>query len=502
MLRSIAPLAALALLVGCSSSSDSSPAGAGGSATTSAPGGAGGASTISSSTSTSSSTTSGTGGGGGATSAGGSGGGGGATSAGGSGGAHAGGAGPGGGGSGGASAGGAGGSGGAGGAPCVDADADGYPSSACGGTDCDDADPAVHPGVPEADDWQTIVIASGGTYTDVRMALGPAGEPHLVYFDGPHGEVVHATQPKGGAWSFETTTKGAVADRNPVLAVDAAGHVHVAYYGGNPQNTLTADLRYLTNASGAWVSETVDSVADMRDEPSIAVDAAGVVHLAYVESGSSQLRYARREKGAWTKEVVDSAGAPGDECQIDVHDPAGPSVLYNLPFDDLRFSVRGPNGWKAQSEPHLGWPGIGLSIGFDGAGHRHYAHWDLQSGHLNHTTDSPAWATEDLGDFGVAFSRPTAIAFRGATGFIAFPWFDGGDEAVFVGKLVAGKLTVERVMQHISDVTIVAHTSVAVDLDQKLLVSSPRRLSANSPMELVLLTRIPTDGVDQGCNGE
>src|SRR5262245_20224969 len=49
--------------------------------------------------------------------------------------------------------GGAGGSGGAGGGACPDADGDGYTASWCGGDDCDDTDPAVHPGVPEPDDW-------------------------------------------------------------------------------------------------------------------------------------------------------------------------------------------------------------------------------------------------------------------------------------------------------------------------------------------------------------
>ena len=38
------------------------------------------------------------------------------------------------------------------------------------------------------------------------------------------------------------------------IALDAAGHAHISYYDG-----IRDELKYATNASGAWVTTTVDS---------------------------------------------------------------------------------------------------------------------------------------------------------------------------------------------------------------------------------------------------
>ncbi|MFO0794369.1 MAG: hypothetical protein U0586_09940 [Candidatus Brocadiaceae bacterium] len=40
------------------------------------------------------------------------------------------------------------------------------------------------------------------------------------------------------------------------LAVDTSGKVHISYYD------YTNDLRYATNATGSWVTTTVDSSRD------------------------------------------------------------------------------------------------------------------------------------------------------------------------------------------------------------------------------------------------
>lgn len=400
--------------------------------------------------------------------------------------------------------GGFGGAGGAGGQDCVDADGDTYTDAACGGTDCDDGDGAVHPGVVEADDWQLEIVQSGGVYTDVRMVLGPNDEPHIVYFDAlSNGQVAHAVK-LGGVWTFDVPAPVADAFRNPVVAIDAAGHVHVAYFAHIPNGLLSGDLRYVTNATGSYVMETVDTVSDVRYEPSIFVDTTGVVHLSYSDSTSGEQRYARREQGVWKKEDVDQSATLGGESQIDAKDPAAPTLVYNQTFQNLHVTVRGAAGWSKTLIYNTGFPGIGLSFDLDDSGHRHYAHFDLQSGDLLHTYDAPAWTTETVAPLGIAASRPTAIASHGGVTYIAYPGADDPefDEAVYVAKNKGGTWATERVMQHIDDYTIAAHTSIAANAAGQIFVSSPRQLDSLAPSELVLLSRLPTDGVDVGCNGE
>jgi len=74
--------------------------------------------------------------------------------------------------------------------------------------------------------------------------------------------------------------------RRTAIAVDAAGHAHVAYL-----DTTRQALEYATNASGAWTHFVIDYVGDSASNSnhSIAVDSAGAVHISY-RRGS--LRYA------------------------------------------------------------------------------------------------------------------------------------------------------------------------------------------------------------------
>ena len=42
------------------------------------------------------------------------------------------------------------------------------------------------------------------------------------------------------------------------IAVDSQDKVHISYY-----DCTNGDLKYITNATGSWVSETLDSTGDV-----------------------------------------------------------------------------------------------------------------------------------------------------------------------------------------------------------------------------------------------
>jgi hypothetical protein len=71
--------------------------------------------------------------------------------------------------------------------------------------------------------------------------------------------------------------------RGPSIAVSASGVVHVMYY--DTFGPLGDVLRYATNLDGDWLVSTVASecgvVSDNSSSRALAVDAAGVVHVAY-----------------------------------------------------------------------------------------------------------------------------------------------------------------------------------------------------------------------------
>ncbi len=104
-------------------------------------------------------------------------------------------------------------------------------------------------------------------------------------------------------------------DHDPAIAIDRSGHLHVAWSSesdiGGTVGT-DADIFYTMYDGSTWsapqlvnASGTSDSIDDL--EPKIAVDAAGVVHVAWYErlsSISGQLAYSQRVAGVWSAREI------------------------------------------------------------------------------------------------------------------------------------------------------------------------------------------------------
>ena len=70
------------------------------------------------------------------------------------------------------------------------------------------------------------------------------------------------------------------------LGVDGAGKVHISYY-----DVSNGDLKYATDASGAWKTYTVDAAGDVGWNTSLALDGAGKVHITYLDYYNADLKY-------------------------------------------------------------------------------------------------------------------------------------------------------------------------------------------------------------------
>jgi hypothetical protein len=82
--------------------------------------------------------------------------------------------------------------------------------------------------------------------------------------------------------------------------------IHISYY-----DNTNGDLKYATNASGVWVTVTVDSVWDVGYHTSLALDSSGKAHISYYDYTNSDLKYATNASGAWVITAVDSGGDMG-----------------------------------------------------------------------------------------------------------------------------------------------------------------------------------------------
>ncbi len=105
-------------------------------------------------------------------------------------------------------------------------------------------------------------------------------------------------------------TNNLIDDTSPTIAVDNAGHAHVAYESGG-------DIYYTTNASGSWSATLISIPADDNYRPTILVDSSGAAHVAYLHVPDSStppltmnIYYATNASGAWVGELAGNGYIP------------------------------------------------------------------------------------------------------------------------------------------------------------------------------------------------
>ena len=156
--------------------------------------------------------------------------------------------------------------------------------------------------------WVTTTVDNSsyvGLYTS--LALDSANRAHISYYDGANGNLKHALQNGDGTWSL-STIDNSVNDvgRYTSIAIDTADHVHISYYDA----TIGA-LKYATDASGSWVSTTIDT-GHVGMYSAITIDPSdNSIHITYYDELNGDLKYATNKYEGWGKDVVDASGVVG-----------------------------------------------------------------------------------------------------------------------------------------------------------------------------------------------
>ena len=187
--------------------------------------------------------------------------------------------------------------------------------------------------------WSTVLLDNTSKYfesgTSRSVAVDKSGNPHIVYA----GNGLYYAYYDGNAWHYETVESVLNVDYSLAsIAIDKSGAVHIGYYA-------SGYLKYATNTSGTWKTETVDSSDDDRKYTSIAVDSAGKAHIIYkaseVDSGYvTSLKYATNTSGTWITETVDSTDTIreniyGISSAVDTSGKV--HISYNITIEDIYY---------------------------------------------------------------------------------------------------------------------------------------------------------------------
>lgn len=269
----------------------------------------------------------------------------------------------------------------------------------------------------------TVVPDPAAACFNALLAVGGDGSDHIVYADTNSDQLKYATDISGN-WVV-SVIPGADGAQFPSLALDQGNAIHVAYLMFTGHDSDAYQLGYASDASGSWQTSLVESVLAY---PSIAVDAAGLPHIAYLgaaradgrypvhyRSSSStgwsdqviaasedpktlvalavtpagqagiayksqaELDYVTDTSGRWVTTQVDSFDVTGQELDaygaydvsVDMDAAGKPHLAYEDSSGNLKYAGMGGSGWDAV---YVDTQGAQNQIRMDAAGHAHIAY--------------------------------------------------------------------------------------------------------------------------------
>ncbi len=152
----------------------------------------------------------------------------------------------------------------------------------------------------------------------VITASNIPGEAFIAFeFSDTLSKEIYICSNTGGTWNCSQLTSDSLNDTWPSIAVDSAGFLHVAWIVEN--NDGKYKIKYATNLSGSWIAQELTGSQlgqyGSGASPEMVVDKRGYANIAYRGDNSNGFRihYARNQfpgDTIWTYEIIST---PNDQ---------------------------------------------------------------------------------------------------------------------------------------------------------------------------------------------
>ena len=270
-----------------------------------------------------------------------------------------------------------------------------------------------------------------------------------------------AGRASGETWAVQFVDVGSSSGTSTSLGL-IQGYPVISYFG-LPRNLKYAALNPQTKN---WDLLRVDAGGEFT---SLAVDGAGIVHVAYLDANTRQLKYWRNNQGQGSIQVIDSEtgqGGMGFFNSIQVDASGAPRVSYyylrapdgSTNADRLKFASSNGSSWAPLfADPTFG-RGRYNSLALDGSGNPQIAYFDgtarrlrlakaiagIWSTQLVDSVGEPGWFNSiALAPGGSALPRISYIAASALQ--LRFAFFNGAtwtfEDVAGIGAVVSFSVT-------------------------------------------------------------
>ncbi len=243
----------------------------------------------------------------------------------------------------------------------------------------------------QAQSWTIEEVDAG---TKPELALDSAGHVHIAYMtEALNGSVSYATK-AAGDWTIETVAEGYF--YGPLdLAIDEDDGLHIVYHDHQDMgfDASLGDAAYAFKRGGNWQVETISDPGHDGWDPSIALGPDGAVYVASIDPvqfGSEDgVEWAvRSESGTWSVSPLGSGPVPyefGTQVVVDTGGRAhivyhdGSERLNGGSGSDLYYAVQNGGNWDIQVVDEDGDVGKFASLALDAMGNPHIAYFEWNS---------------------------------------------------------------------------------------------------------------------------
>ncbi|MEW6601328.1 MAG: hypothetical protein AB1499_10205, partial [Nitrospirota bacterium] len=188
------------------------------------------------------------------------------------------------------------------------------------------------------------------------------------------------------------------------LALDTNGHAHVSF------QYFPSGLYYATNESGTWNKVLVKN-SSTTGKTSIAVDSNGKIHIShYTGAYNYDLAYSTNDSGTWNTLIIDSSGDTGNYSSIAVDSNNKVHISYHDRTNGyLKYATNVSGAWDITGIDYTSAYNYDneyteTDIAVDSNNHAHISYYDQTNSKVKYVTNAAgSWAASVI-DTGSAAS--------------------------------------------------------------------------------------------------